>query len=106
MNREEILEKSRLENKKFDERETGIRFDAKRFGMYAGFIVLLGIWVYHILVLHDYAMQTEVFMIISSTVVVECGCLYAKLKRKNDLIFAVIGSLIFILNLLVLVGVI
>ncbi len=98
MNKEEILRRSRQENKKNDEREISIKFDAKKYGMYVGFLVLVGILFYHTFVLNNPSFQVEVFMIISSTIVVEEFFLYKNLQKKKYMIFGIIGLMIFVLE--------
>ena len=101
MNKEEILKKSRQENQKADEMEIAVHYEAKRIGMYAGFFVLIAILLYHTFILKHPSIQVEVFMVIAASCAVEEFLLYAKLRRKRDILFGIIGLALFVMELII-----
>ena len=101
MNKEEILKKSRQENQKADEMEIAVHYEAKRMGMYAGFFVLIAILLYYTFILKHPSIQVEVFMVIAASCAIEEFLLYAKLRRKRDILFGIIGLALFVMELII-----
>lgn len=90
MDKNEILEKSRQENKKFDELEKDINIKAFRIAVLVA-VILLGVFIF--------IEENNSYLIILDSM---CGALWCykacKLKKKSDIICAVIWIIVFALS--------
>jgi len=100
MDKEEILKRSRQENSKRDEMETKIRFDAQRYSLLAGVAALVLISAYRTFVLRDTTMQLEIYIVIAGAAIINQIYLYAKLKKRRNLITLVVFAVLFVIGLI------
>lgn len=96
MDKNEILEKSRQENKKSDELEKDVNIKASRIAMLVA-AILLGVFIF----IED----NNSYLIILDSMCCALWCYKAcRLKQKSDIILAVIWSIIFVLNFAVYIA--
>lgn len=92
MDKNEILEKSRAENKNGDERVQDINLKAANIGNLVSLILALIYAIVGMFVLENRLLLFACLSIVHIGAAVRNWISFAKLKRKNDLIYAIIQT--------------
>ena len=92
MDKNEILEKSRAENKNGDERAQDINLKATNIGTLVSLILALIYAIVGMVILENRLMWFVCLSIVHIGTAVRHWISFAKLKRKNDLIYAIIQT--------------